>query len=153
MELADMPVTLDKQKALETYELMKLIRIFEEECASQYMRGLIRGFLHLYIGEEGVAVGAISALNENDYIVSHYRDHGHALARKLDPKAIMAELMGKSTGLSNAFNLKSIIHSGSFLIFEINLITFSFLMARTGLLFQYYLIVVKINLLYSQSIR
>ena len=45
-----MPLTLDKQKALETYELMKLIRLFEEECASQYMRGLIRGFLHLYIG-------------------------------------------------------------------------------------------------------
>ena len=50
-----MPLTLDKQKALETYELMKLIRLFEEECASQYMRGLIRGFLHLYIGEEAVA--------------------------------------------------------------------------------------------------
>ena len=95
-----MPITLDKQKALETYELMKLIRLFEEECASQYMRGLIRGFLHLYIGEEAVAVGTISSLNEDDYIVSHYRDHGHALARKLDPNGIMAELMGKSTGVS-----------------------------------------------------
>ena len=95
-----MPITLDKQKTLETYELMKLIRLFEEECASQYMRGLIRGFLHLYIGEEAVAVGAISSLNEDDYIVSHYRDHGHALARKLDPNGIMAELMGKSTGVS-----------------------------------------------------
>ena len=95
-----MPITMDKQKALETYELMTLIRVFEEECASQYMRGLIRGFLHLYIGEEAVAVGAISSLNEDDYIVSHYRDHGHALARKLDPNGIMAELMGKSTGVS-----------------------------------------------------
>ncbi len=61
-----MPITLDKQKALETYELMKLIRLFEEECASQYMRVFIRGFLHLYIGEEAVAVGTISSLNEDD---------------------------------------------------------------------------------------
>ena len=100
MDLANMPITLDKQKALEIYELMKLIRVFEEECSSQYMRGLIRGFLHLYIGEEGVAVGSITTLGQGDYIVSHYRDHGHALARKMDPNAIMAELMGKSTGVS-----------------------------------------------------
>lgn len=100
MDLINMPIKLDKQKALETYELMKLIRVFEQECSSQYMRGLIRGFLHLYIGEEGVAVGAITTLGKGDYIVSHYRDHGHALARKMDPNAIMAELMGKSTGVS-----------------------------------------------------
>jgi pyruvate dehydrogenase E1 component alpha subunit len=100
MDLANMPITLDRQKALEIYELMKLIRVFEEECSSQYMRGLISGFLHLYIGEEGVAVGSITALDQGDYIVSHYRDHGHALARKMDPNAIMAELMGKSTGVS-----------------------------------------------------
>jgi len=95
-----LPVTLDKQNALDIYELMCLIRAFEEECASQYMRGTIRGFLHLYIGQEGVAAGAISALQDDDYVITHYRDHGHAIARKLDINAIMAELMGKSTGVS-----------------------------------------------------
>ena len=95
-----MPISLDKQNALDIYELLTLIRHFEEECSTQYMQGFIRGFLHLYIGEEAVAVGTISELDEDDYIVSHYRDHGHALARKMDPKAIMAELMGKSTGVS-----------------------------------------------------
>jgi len=95
-----MSMNLDKPKALEIYESLTLIRRFEEECSAQYMQGFIRGFLHLYIGEEGVAVGAISGLAEDDYVVSHYRDHGHALARKLEPKSIMAELMGKSTGVS-----------------------------------------------------
>lgn len=79
---------------------MHLIRAFEEECAAQYMQGRIRGFLHLYIGEEAVGVGVISALREDDYVVSHYRDHGHALARGLEPGPVMAELMGKATGVS-----------------------------------------------------
>ena len=79
---------------------MLLIRRFEEECSLQYMRGRIRGFLHLYIGEEAVGVGAISVLRPDDYVVSHYRDHGHALAKGLDPSAVMAELMGKATGCS-----------------------------------------------------
>ena len=64
------------------------------------MQRLIGGFLHLYIGEEAVAVGAISLLEPQDYIITHYRDHGHALARGLDPKACMAELCGRSTGAS-----------------------------------------------------
>ena len=91
---------LDKGRVVSLYEQMLLIRRFEEESARQYMQGKIRGFLHLYIGEEAIAVGAISALREDDYVVSHYRDHGHAIARGLDPSAIMAELMGKVTGTS-----------------------------------------------------
>ena len=79
---------------------MYLIRRFEESCGENYSRGLIRGFLHLYTGEEAIAVGSISALREDDFIVTHYRDHGHAIARGLDPSALMAELFGKRTGVS-----------------------------------------------------
>ena len=76
------------------------IRRFEEKAAEMYARGRIKGFLHLYIGEEAVGAGAIAALRPDDYIVSHYREHGHALARGLDPRRIMAELFGKETGVS-----------------------------------------------------
>ncbi|MBI4282169.1 MAG: pyruvate dehydrogenase (acetyl-transferring) E1 component subunit alpha [Chloroflexi bacterium] len=82
------------------YRQMLLIRVFEERSAEQYMLGKIRGFLHLYIGEEAIAVGAISALEARDYVVTHYRDHGHALARGMEPGAVMAELFGKATGCS-----------------------------------------------------
>src|SRR3712207_2925987 len=71
---------------------MQLIRRFEERAAEMYARTKIAGFLHLYIGEEAVGVGAISVLRPDDYIISHYREHGHALARGMDPKAVMAEL-------------------------------------------------------------
>ena len=77
-----------------------LIRRFEEASGRLYMHGKIRGFLHLYIGEEAVAVGSVTALERDDYVVSHYRDHGHALARGLDPNLVMAELCGKATGTS-----------------------------------------------------
>ena len=77
-----------------------LIRRFEEASARLYMQRLIGGFLHLYIGEEAVAVGAISLLEPQDYVITHYRDHGHALARGIDPKACMAELCGRATGTS-----------------------------------------------------
>ena len=87
---------IDKELTAKLFEQMLLIRRFEEESARLYMQGKIRGFLHLYIGQEAIAVGAISALREDDYIVTHYRDHGHALARGLDPKAVMAELMGSA---------------------------------------------------------
>ena len=89
-----------KRQVAQLYEQMLLIRRFEERSGRLYMQGKIRGFLHLYIGEEAVAVGAISALRDDDYVITHYRDHGHALARGLDPKVIMAELMGKATGSS-----------------------------------------------------
>jgi pyruvate dehydrogenase E1 component alpha subunit len=78
---------------------MLLIRRFEERTAEMYALGKIGGFCHLYIGEEAVAVGAIDTLRPDDYVFSSYRDHGHCLARGADPKAIMAELFGRSTGL------------------------------------------------------
>ncbi len=82
------------------YEEMLLIRRFEEAAAKAYSAGKIGGFCHLYIGQEAVGVGSIAALDERDYIFSTYRDHGHAIARGLDPKALMAELFGKKTGVS-----------------------------------------------------
>ena len=95
-----MESTLNKQRLAEFYRQMLLIRRFEEACGRLYMQGKIRGFLHLYIGEEAIAVGAISALRPDDYVIGHYRDHGHAIAKGMDPKIAMAELCGKSTGSS-----------------------------------------------------
>ena len=92
--------TLAKEEALEIFTQMLLIRRFEEEAERLYRRGLVRGFLHTYIGEEAIAVGAIPNLRDDDYVIGHYRDHGHALARGVDPKAAMAELCGKATGCS-----------------------------------------------------
>ena len=92
--------TLSKKEALEIFTQMLLIRRFEEEAERLYRRGLVRGFLHTYIGEEAIAVGAIPSLRDDDYVIGHYRDHGHALARGVDPKAAMAELCGKTTGCS-----------------------------------------------------
>jgi pyruvate dehydrogenase E1 component alpha subunit len=89
-----------REKLLEFYRQMQLIRRFEEAAAVQYQRRKIGGFLHLYIGEEAVAVGTVDNLQSQDTIVSHYREHGHALARGSDPNAIMAELFGKATGVS-----------------------------------------------------
>ena len=80
---------------------MFLVRRFEETAAEMYTRQKIRGFLHLYVGEEAIAVGSIASLMPDDYIISHYRDHGHALARGMEPKRVMAELFGKQTGVSH----------------------------------------------------
>lgn len=91
---------LTKSDLLEFYRQMKLIREFERESERQYTRGNIKGFLHVYNGEEAIAVGAINTLRADDYIVTHYRDHGQALARGMTSKAVMAELMGKATGCS-----------------------------------------------------
>jgi pyruvate dehydrogenase E1 component alpha subunit len=91
---------LDSARVAELYERMLLIRRFEEQSSRLYMQGKIGGFLHLYVGEEAIAVGAISALRKDDYVISHYRDHGHALAKGMEPKIVMAELMGKATGSS-----------------------------------------------------
>jgi pyruvate dehydrogenase E1 component alpha subunit len=79
---------------------MFLIRRFEEKAAEAYTLGKIGGFLHLYIGEEAVAVGATSALRPDDYAISAYREHGHCLAKGADPKRTMAELYGRRDGLS-----------------------------------------------------
>ena len=91
---------LSKAQLTDLYRQMGLIRIFEEECQRQYMQGNIAGFLHLYIGEEAIAVGALSALRPQDWVLTHYRDHGHALARGMEPGVAMAELFGKATGCS-----------------------------------------------------
>lgn len=85
---------------LSLFRDMLLIRRFEEKVAEMYALGKIGGFCHLYIGEEAVAAGAISTLKDDDYVISSYRDHGHCLARGSDPNRVMAELFGKSTGLS-----------------------------------------------------
>ena len=79
------------------HEMLR-IRRFEEKCAELYGAGKIRGFLHLYIGEEAVAVGALQALRPEDAIVATYREHGHALVRGIPAGAVMAEMYGKATG-------------------------------------------------------
>jgi pyruvate dehydrogenase E1 component alpha subunit len=89
-----------RQRALERLTQMLRIRNFEEKAAELYSAGKIRGFLHLYIGEEAVAVGAIPQLQPDDAIVSTYREHGHALVRGMSAGAIMAEMYGKANGCS-----------------------------------------------------
>jgi pyruvate dehydrogenase E1 component alpha subunit len=93
-------LTLQETQLLELYRRMVLIRQFEEKTAEMYSRGKITGFCHLYAGEEAVAVGAIYALYDKDYVLSTYREHGHCLAKGADPKVVMAELFGKITGIS-----------------------------------------------------
>jgi pyruvate dehydrogenase E1 component alpha subunit len=91
---------MDRAHAHALLRDMLRIRRFEEKAAELYSLGKIRGFLHLYIGEEAVAVGAMQALAPADAIVSTYREHGHALARGLPAGVLMAELYGKVTGCS-----------------------------------------------------
>jgi pyruvate dehydrogenase E1 component alpha subunit len=87
-----------KETYLFWYESMQLMRKFEEKCGQLYGMQKIRGFCHLYIGQEACASGAISALTKDDKWITAYRDHGHPLGLGTDPKAIMAELYGKATG-------------------------------------------------------
>jgi len=91
---------LSKDELLELYRQMVLIRRFEEKSAELYAEGKIGGFLHLYIGEEAIAVGGCKALRPTDHLLTAYRDHGWALARGLDSGRVMAELLGKATGVS-----------------------------------------------------
>jgi pyruvate dehydrogenase E1 component alpha subunit len=93
-------MTPDRDEALEMLRAMIRIRRLEERCAEDYAAGKIRGFLHLYIGEEAVAAGVIPALTSADAIVGTYREHGHALLRGVSADAIMAEMYGKSGGCS-----------------------------------------------------
>jgi pyruvate dehydrogenase E1 component alpha subunit len=79
---------------------MLLIRRFEEKAGEAYSLGKIGGFCHLYIGQEAVAVGSLAALGPDDYITCSYREHGHALARGISPRTVMAELFGKAAGSS-----------------------------------------------------
>ncbi|MBI1959422.1 MAG: pyruvate dehydrogenase (acetyl-transferring) E1 component subunit alpha [Candidatus Rokubacteria bacterium] len=91
---------LDAALARRLLGQMALIRRFEEKAAEMYALGKIGGFLHLYIGQEAVAVGATSTLRPDDYAVSSYREHGHCLAKGSDPRRMMAELFGRRDGLS-----------------------------------------------------
>ncbi len=91
---------MNKQTAQKLLYQMIQIRRFEEQSAQEYSRSKIRGFLHLYIGEEAVAVGVIQALSDQDQILGTYREHGHALARGVDAGSVMAEMFGKREGCS-----------------------------------------------------
>jgi pyruvate dehydrogenase E1 component alpha subunit len=91
---------LNQEQLIDLYRQMLLIRRFEEKSAEAYVAGKIGGFCHLYIGQEAVAVGAISAVRKDDYVFASYREHGHALAKGMSARPIMAELFGKATGCS-----------------------------------------------------
>jgi dihydrolipoamide dehydrogenase len=93
---------------------MQLIRRFEERAQEQYTKARIGGYCHLNIGEEATVVGGVKALKANDYIFTSYREHGHAIARGIEPKAVMAELFGKETGTSHG-------RGGSMHMFDANL--------------------------------
>jgi pyruvate dehydrogenase E1 component alpha subunit len=95
------PPDLDRDHVLGLLRQMLLIRRFEEKAAEVYMQGKIRGFLHLYIGEEAVAVGAMQAFRPDDAIVATYREHGQALARGTPAALLMAEMYGKASGCSH----------------------------------------------------
>jgi len=97
-ESSQLPV--ERDHALMLLREMVRIRRFEEKCAELYSAAKIRGFLHLYIGEEAVAVGAMQALEADDAIVATYREHGHALVRGVTAASIMAEMYGKQEGCS-----------------------------------------------------
>ena len=91
---------LDREAARSLLREMTRIRRFEERCVELYSSGAIRGFVHLYIGEEAVAVGVMSALADDDNVVATYREHGHALVRGIPARSIMAEMYGKVEGTS-----------------------------------------------------
>jgi pyruvate dehydrogenase E1 component alpha subunit len=91
---------IDRQEALMLYRDIVLGRTFEDMCAQMYYRGKMFGFVHLYNGQEAVSTGFIKQLRPDDYVTSTYRDHVHALSKGVPPRAVMAELFGKSTGCS-----------------------------------------------------
>ncbi|HKZ01893.1 MAG TPA: thiamine pyrophosphate-dependent enzyme, partial [Pyrinomonadaceae bacterium] len=104
---------LTREHGLVLLREMLRIRRFEEKCVELYSLGKIRGFLHLYIGEEAVAVGAMQALTPDDRIVSTYREHGHALARGVPMGPLMAEMYGKANGCSRG-------RGGSMHVFDVS---------------------------------
>jgi len=91
---------LTRIQLIEMHYMMALLRRFEEKSAEEYTRGKIGGFMHLYVGQEAVGVGSIAALRQSDKILCTYREHGHAIAKGMDPRVVMAELFGKITGCS-----------------------------------------------------
>jgi pyruvate dehydrogenase E1 component alpha subunit len=91
---------LERDTLIGLYRQMLLIRRFEEKSAEAYSMGKIGGFCHLYIGQEAVAVGALSAIRKDDYVLTSYREHAHAIAKGMSPESVMAELYGKAGGCS-----------------------------------------------------
>src|SRR4051812_3880808 len=90
----------EQRDEVEMLSSMLLIRRFEERASQQYQSQKIGGFCHLYIGQEAVVCGAVAAVRPDDYLITAYRDHAHALARGTSANACMAELFGKATGCS-----------------------------------------------------
>jgi len=91
----------NRERLLKLHRLMYLIRRFEERAQEQYTKAKIGGYCHLNLGEEAAVVGGITPLKTGDYVYTSYREHGHAIARGVDPKAVMAELFGRETGTSH----------------------------------------------------
>ncbi|MEN0060928.1 MAG: pyruvate dehydrogenase (acetyl-transferring) E1 component subunit alpha [Myxococcota bacterium] len=104
-------IEVSREQLLAWYKQMALIRRVEELAAKAYTQRKILGFCHLYIGQEAVAVGAIAALEASDTIVTAYRDHGHAIAAGVTPRAVMAELFGKASGVTHGIG--GSMHMGS----------------------------------------
>jgi pyruvate dehydrogenase E1 component alpha subunit len=98
--LASAQLEIEREQALTLLREMLRIRRFEEKSAEVYSLGKISGFLHLYIGEEAIAVGAMQSLTPDDAVVATYREHGHALARGMSAGSVMAEMYGKANGCS-----------------------------------------------------
>ena len=92
---------MEKEQAHWIYKTMNEIRFFEEKVHKIFSDGRIPGFVHLYVGEEAVATGVMSQLNDDDYITSTHRGHGHAIAKGCDLNGMMAEIMGKRDGLGH----------------------------------------------------
>ncbi|MEA2529193.1 MAG: acetoin:2,6-dichlorophenolindophenol oxidoreductase subunit alpha [Thermomicrobiales bacterium] len=101
MSIAESPAIagIDRAKLLEMYERMVQIRTFEDAAGKNFADGLIPGFVHLYAGEEAIAVGVCSHLSDKDFITSTHRGHGHCIAKGVDIPGMVAELMGKATGV------------------------------------------------------
>jgi pyruvate dehydrogenase E1 component alpha subunit len=97
---ADLAAPADLQVAQDLYRQMALIRAFERQAYRAYERGQVHGTVHASIGQEAVAVGVVGALGRSDTVLSHHRGHGHALAKGVDPGRLMAELCGRTDGVS-----------------------------------------------------
>ena len=91
---------LESEEKIRFFSQMIRIRRFEERSLRAYQQGHIGGFLHLYIGQEAVAVGSVSVMSQDDHVITAYRDHGHAIAVGMEMDECMAELFGKKTGCS-----------------------------------------------------
>src|SRR5437016_11878970 len=114
---------VEQRDEVEMLSLMLLIRRFEERASQQYQAQKIGGFCHLYIGQEAVVTGALAAVREDDYVITAYSDHAHALARGTSADACMAELFGKYTGCSQGlggsmhfFNRKNHMYGGQAIV-------------------------------------